>query len=131
MFLEKFGINMEERSKLQDKGDYIELGNRKLSAGDPEKALLDDEIYEQSKKEKRGDRSSFLRKNLKNPILMLHILDTKNNQIGFGCDILPAYGVCFPNDGVCSSSQTIKYLINKVYQEEMLFEFEELEEQDD
>ena len=130
-FLEKFGINMEERSKLQDRGDYIELGNRKLSAGDPEKALLDDEIYEQSKKEKRGDRPSFLRKNLKNPILMLHILDTKNNQIGFGCDILPAYGVCFPNDGVCSSSQTIKYLINKVYQEEMLLEFEELEEQDD
>ena len=93
--------------------------------------MLDDKIYEQSKKEKRGDRPSFLRKNLKNPILMLHILDTKNNQIGFGCDILPAYGVCFPNNGVCSSSQTIKYLINKVRQEEMLLEFEELEEQDD
>nr|WP_314378992.1 Z1 domain-containing protein [uncultured Campylobacter sp.] len=129
--LEKFEISMEERSKLQDRGDYIELGNRKLSAGDPEKALIDDKIYEQSKKEKRGDRSLFLRKNLKNPILMLHILDTKNNQIGFGCNILPAYGVCFPNDSVCSNSQTIKYLINKVYQEEMLLKFDELEEQDD
>ena len=62
---------------------------------------------------------------------MLHILDTKNNQIGFHCDILPAYGVCFPNDGVCGSSQTIKYFTNKVYQEEMLLEFDELEEQDD
>ena len=76
-FAEGIGINMEERSKLQDKGKYIELGNRKLSAGDPEKVLLDDEIYEQSKKEKRGDRSSFLRKNLKNPVLMLHVLGKK------------------------------------------------------
>ncbi|MDL0089680.1 Z1 domain-containing protein [Campylobacter gastrosuis] len=130
-FAEGFEINMEERLKLQDKGKYIELGNRKLSSGDPEKALLDDEIYEQSKKEKRGNRSSFLRKKLKNPVLMLHLLDVKSNQIGFESSLLPAYGICFPNVGVDSNSQTIKYLINKVYQDEILLEINESEEQDD
>ena len=109
------------KTRINKKG-FVEFGQRKISSGDPEKILLDQEIYKQSKEINKKERTLFLRKNLKNPVLMLHVLETQNDE--FACEKLPAYGVCFPYEGVANDAQTIKYLINKVYQDQLQEELE-------
>ena len=121
--VEGLNIQAEKRNKTRiNKKGFVEFGQRKISSGDPEKILLDQEIYKQSKEINKKERTLFLRKNLKNPVLMLHVLETQNDE--FACEKLPAYGVCFPYEGVANDAQTIKYLINKVYQDQLQEELE-------
>lgn len=121
--VEGLNIQAEKRNKTRiNKKGFVEFGQRKISSGDPEKILLDQEIYKQSKEINKKERTLFLRKNLKNPVLMLHVLETQNDE--FTREKLPAYGVCFPYEGVANDAQTIKYLINKVYQDQLQEELE-------
>lgn len=108
---EKFSINAELRSKYQNLGHYIEIGQRKISTGNAEISIFGDEeaSFIKKKEFKKGEKTKFIRKQLKKPILMLHILDVA----GF-CNCLPAFGVVFPDNGL-GDSQTIEYVINPVY----------------
>lgn len=122
-------ISAERRAKVREtSGDCLEFKNRKLSSGDPERPLLSENIYQESRTKSRGERSSFLRRNLTRPVLMLHILDPEFTGFVFDCNgFLPAYGVCFPYEGVKSDSQTVAYLANAVLQQEIFQEIFESE----
>ncbi|OCL85263.1 hypothetical protein AAX30_01953 [Arcobacter porcinus] len=56
---------------------------------------------------------------------MLHILD-----IPEFCKTLPAFGVCFPDNGL-GHSQTVEYIINSVYIKELEEQMRYEEEYDD
>jgi len=64
------------------------------------------------------EKTKFIRKRLKNPILMLHIINT--DFVKF----LPAFGVCFPDNGL-DSTQTVELTMNTV-----MIKMNELEEMD-
>jgi hypothetical protein len=109
VFNDSIMIHTELRkSKYTDFKYYYQLGGRKLSKGSPEYiALSKTDIAEiGSKKFDKGEKTKYVRSKLKNPILMLHVLSTPS------ADILPAFGICFPNNGM-SDTQTVKYTINK------------------
>jgi len=115
------------RNNPNDKGDYIELARRKASSGTPELILLDKDLQKEinAKDFLKGEKSRYIRKRLKNPVLMLHILD-----IPEFCKILPAFGVCFPDNGF-GHSQTVEYIINSVYIKELEEQMRYEEEYDD
>jgi hypothetical protein len=121
-------IHKELRSKFKDFGKYIEIGQRTISSGTPELALIeDDEIIKKinNKKFKKGEKTKYIRKHLKRPALMLHILKVPNF-----CETLPAFGVVFPDFGI-GNSQTVEYIINSVYIQNLIEEIAEEEEADD
>ncbi|WP_152017760.1 Z1 domain-containing protein [Aliarcobacter butzleri] len=115
------------RNNPNDKGDYIELARRKASSGTPELILLDKDLQKEinAKDFQKGEKSRYIRKRLKNPVLMLHILD-----IPEFCKTLPAFGVCFPDNGF-GHSQTVEYIINSVYIKELEEQMRYEEEYDD
>jgi hypothetical protein len=101
------------RREFDDFGNYIQVGQRKISSGNPEEIVLSDEIKAEIKNkefEKKGDKTDYTRSKMKNPLLMLHVLDL----VGFD-DKLAAFGVCFPNNGL-SSNQTVAYKVNTVFE---------------
>jgi len=109
VFNDSIKIHTELRkSNYTDFKYYYQLGGRKLSQGSPEYiALSKIEIEEISKRVfARGEKTKYVRSKLKNPILMLHVLSTPST------DILPAFGICFPNNGL-NDTQTVEYTINK------------------
>ena len=121
-------VNKELRSKFKSFDKYIEIGQRKISSGTPELILIGDEQISQEirKKEfKKGEKTKFIRKHLKQPALMLHIL-----KVPDFCDTLPAFGVVFPDLGV-NYSQTVEYIINTVYIQSLIDKISIEEESDD
>lgn len=110
--LNNYIIKPEIRNKYSNRNDkdYIEIGNRKISSGTPEDIVLSKEIMQEIQQIdfQKGEKTKFIRKKLERPILMLHILNVPDF---FEC--LPAFGVCFPDNGL-DKSQTVEYLINKV-----------------
>ncbi len=121
-------VNKELRSKFKSFDKYIEIGQRKISSGTPELILIEDEriLKEIKEKEfKRGEKTKFIRKHLKRPTLMLHILKVPNF-----CETLPAFGVVFPDLGV-NDSQTVEYVINSVYIQNLIDDIVTEEESDD
>jgi len=107
---------------------YIEIGQRKISSGTPELVLIEDEQILQEikvKEFKRGEKTKYIRKHLKRPALMFHILKVPNF-----CDTLPAFGVVFPDLGI-NNAQTVEYIINSVYIKNLIEEITEEEEADD
>jgi hypothetical protein len=119
--IDNIEINKELRSKFKSFDKYIEIGQRKISSGTPELILIEDVqvLRELKEKEfKKGEKTRFIRKHLKRPALMLHILKVPNF-----CDTLPAFGVVFPDLGV-HNSQTVEYVINTVYIQSLLNEEE-------
>lgn len=108
-------IKAELRSNPSFKDDYVELDRRTASSGTPELILLEKhEIKEINNQEfEKGEKSKYIRKKLKRPILMLHILNIENFN-----EKVPAFGVCFPNNGI-GDSQTVEYIINSVYIKEL------------
>jgi len=114
-FNDEIKIHTELRkSNYTDFKYYYQLGGRKLSQGSPEYIALSKLDIEDinSKEFSKGEKTKYVRSKLKNPILMLHILSTPST------DILPAFGVCFPNNGL-SDTQTVEYTINKRKLEEL------------
>ena len=114
-------VTKELRSKFKSFDKYIEIGQRKISSGTPELILIEGEeiLKELKKKEfKKGEKTKFIRKHLKRPALMLHIL-----KVPDFCDTLPAFGVVVPDFGV-NKSQTVEYIVNTVYIQSLLDEEE-------
>ena len=113
--IDKIIFKAELRNSFTPNIDYIEVGQRKISSGTPELALFNDETIKEinSLDFKKGEKTRYIRKKLKKPILMLHILN-----IPSFCEKLPAFGVCFPNNGI-GHSQTVEYIINSVYIKEL------------
>ena len=105
-----------EERKIKYKNDYIEIQNRQVSTGNAESIALDKD----TRKELSSNRKK-IRQKLKNPLLMLHILEVEENTR------LAAFGISFPGD-VLSQEETINLKINTVYYQNML---EELENESD
>jgi hypothetical protein len=101
------------------KSDYIEIQNRQVSTGNSESIALDVEM----RKELGSDRRK-IRQKLKNPLLMLHILDTPED------DRLAAFGISFPGS-ILSKGETVKLKINTVYYKNLLEELTLEAESDD
>jgi len=118
----KIKTELRDSPKPKDLGSYIEIGQRKISSGTPEIALIDknDGILKEINRKtfKKGEKTRFIRKHLKRPALMLHILKVPNF-----CDTLSAFGIVFPNKGI-NNSQTVEYIINSVYIQSLLDEEE-------
>lgn len=111
-------VNGQKR-KVKVKEDYFEIQNRQVSSGNAEAiALTNDEIIYKS------DRKA-IREKLKNPLLMLHILEVKDIESDREIE-LAAFGVSFPG-GIKSNNKNIKLKINTVYIQQLLSE----EESDD
>jgi hypothetical protein len=104
-------IKKEERA-LIPKAGYFEVGNRQVSSGNAEAVAL----TEKQRKDLNDDRKA-IRAVLPNPLLMLHILDTKEGEFA-------AFGVSFPGN-VLSQDETVKLKINTVYYENLLKELED------
>jgi len=122
----KVKTQLRDSPKPRDFGNYIEIGQRKISSGTPELVLIDDEnILKEIKNknfEKKGEKTKFIRKQLKRPVLMLHIL-----KVTDFCEKLPAFGVCFQSLGF-SNKQTVEYIINSVYIQSLIQEEEDYDD---
>jgi len=104
-------FNREGR-KVMLKNDYIEIQNRQVSSGTSESIALEPKI-----RKELGSNRKEIRKKIKNPLLMLHILETSEDER------LAAFGVSFPGD-VLSKSETINLKINTVYYKNLLEDME-------
>ncbi len=77
-------------------------------------------VFIQEKIEKGSGYASRLKKALKKPALMLHVLTIEIKDQDKQYDKIVAYGLCFPDKGVHDNSQTVSYLANMVFQEQII-----------
>ena len=105
-------FNREVRQSILKNYDYIEIKNRQVSTGTSESVSLDNEM-----RKKLGSNRKAIRKNIKNPLLQLHIIETNED------DKLAAFGMSFPGD-VLSEDETISMKINTVYFKNLLEDLE-------
>lgn len=104
-------INKESR-KVELQGGYFEIQNRQVSSGTSESIALPDEL-----RKELGSNRKDIRRELKRPLLMLHILQTEP------VPELAAFGISFPG-GINSCGKTVVLKINTVYIENLLNEEE-------
>jgi len=104
-------FNKEGRKAIL-KTDYIEIQNRQVSTGNSESIALDKDI-----RKELGSNRKKIRQELKNPLLMLHILETNVDKK------LAAFGISFPGN-VLSKNETINLKINTVYYKNLLEDLE-------
>lgn len=117
---------LKERRKMYVKSDgRYQMQNRQVSSGGSESISLSSEV----RKEVGNDRRAA-RKQMHNPLLMLHILEPDFDQTEGKPDTLAAFGVSFPGDAL-SNEDTVKLKINTVYYNNLLQELESQEESDD
>ncbi|WP_231888002.1 Z1 domain-containing protein [Paenibacillus glucanolyticus] len=102
----------KEKRQISNKGMYSEILNRQVSSGSAEAIALSNEDREQF-----GSNRKSIREKMERPLLMLHILDTDQDNE------LAAFGISFPG-GVRSENKTVKLKINTVYIQELLNEEE-------
>ena len=100
-------IFMEQRKATNNNG-HFEIKNRQVSSGNAESIALSKEL-----REKLGSQRNEIRNNLKNPLLMLHILQIDQDEK------LAAFGTSFPGN-VLSQDETINLTINTVYYQNLL-----------
>ena len=100
-------INKEKR-QVHSRPGYFEINNRQVGSGSVEAIALPEEL----RKKISNDRKE-IRNQLKNPLLMLHILQTEIDPN------LAAFGVSFPGN-VLSDDETINLTINTVYYASLL-----------
>lgn len=110
---EEIEIDKEERQVEERKNNYYEVKNRQVSSGNSESIALSDEERKAIGTSKRKE----IRKRLKRPLLMLHVLQTKNYPG------LAAFGISFPGS-ITSAGKTVVLKINTVYIENLLKEEE-------
>ena len=114
------GIHFKrEERKSKVKHDYIEIQNRQVSTGTSESITLDDNT-----RKELGSNRKKIRQQLKKPLLMLHILETEDDNR------LAAFGISFPGD-VLTQGETINLKINTVYYQNLLEELRLEAESDD
>lgn len=99
-------INLEQRKALL-KEDYIEINNRRISSGDVGKA--ESIVLNNPPKGKYE-----IRKKMKKPLLMLHLLELKGED--FTNKPYPAIGVCIPGDPISSGCTSETISVNTVWQ---------------
>ncbi|CAA6802168.1 MAG: Endonuclease [uncultured Sulfurovum sp.] len=107
-------LNKEVRQATLKNNDYIEIKNRQVSTGNSESIALDSIT-----RKNLGSNRKVIRKNIKNPLLQLHILETNEDST------LVAFGISFPGD-ILSNDETINMKINTVYYKSLLEDLEVL-----
>ncbi|MCH8034843.1 MAG: Z1 domain-containing protein [Bacteroidetes bacterium] len=105
-------INKELRKVVRRNG-YFELNKRQVATGTAESIALPN-------RSKLGSNRSEIRNALKKPLLMLHILQTDEDEK------LAAFGISFPGN-ILSTDETINLTINTVLYQSLI-EFEEEDE---
>ena len=107
------------KGKEKEDNDYIEIQGRQISTGTSESIAL-----ESSLRKELGSNRKEIRKNLKNPLLRLHILDVRDKETGLVIDEkLAAFGVSFPGSAL-SKNETVNLKINTVYYKNLLEDLE-------
>lgn len=124
-FNDRISISKEKRKMYIKSDGKYELKNRQVSSGSSESITLSTE----ERKEVSNDRHAARRK-MKNPLLMLHVLEPDFDQTEGKPGSLAAFGVSFPGDAL-STEDTIKLKINTVYYNNLLQELDPEEESDD
>lgn len=92
-----------ESRKVENKELYFEIKNRQISSGNSESIALTDSL-----RKKLNSNRKDIRANLERPLLMLHVLQTDED------DQLAAFGISFPGS-ITSTGKTVKLKINTVY----------------
>lgn len=111
---QKGSINIKKEVRtLNLKDGYLKVKNGQVSSGNSESIALDKEI-----RKNLGSNRKKIRAISKNPLLMLHILETKD----FGD--FAAFGISFPGN-VLSQNETVNLKINTVYYNNLLKDFED------
>lgn len=114
-------INPEQR-RVVNKGPFYEVLNRQVSSGNSEGIALPEPVRRELGSDRKGIRAK-----LEKPLLMLHVLEVKEEKTERVIDEgLAAFGISFPG-GITSTKKTVKLKINSVYIQDMLKE----EESDD
>jgi hypothetical protein len=106
-FSEDIVIKKEQR-QLKLKDGCFEIQNRQVSSGNAESIALSKE-----ERKKLGSKREETRQALVNPLLMLHVLQTKEDSQ------LAAFGVSFPGS-ILTKGQTVSLKINTVYYKNLL-----------
>lgn len=111
-------IIKKQTRKLIDKGEYLEVPNRKVSTGSAELISLDEK---ETKELGNNPKPKEIRAKMSKPLLMLHILQNDDD----GESTYPAFGVSFPGGINSGTEKTIKLKINTVYLDSIKDMFEE------
>ncbi len=98
----------KEKRRIVERNGFFEIANRQVSTGSSESIALTPE----ERKELGSDRKET-RARLKNPLLMLHILQTNLDKQ------LASFGISFPGAS-SSTSNTVRLKINTVYYNNLL-----------
>jgi hypothetical protein len=98
----------KEIRKAKIENGHYEITHRQVSSGNAESIALPAEA-----RKRLGSKRNEIRNELKNPLLMLHILETQEDSA------LAAFGVSFPGN-VLSNDETINLTINTVYYQNLL-----------
>lgn len=120
----------KEIRKITDKSDYYEINKRQISSESIEQIVFTKEELKELGSKKRKD----LRANMKKPLLVLHIIESKyldeHNENKILVDNLAAFGISFPG-GVNSGSKVIRHKINSVYVQQIIKDMSEESDYDD
>lgn len=110
----EIAIRKEKRKlTLKDSGKTYEFANRQISSGNSEAIVFDKNLRKEI-----GSKRSLAREKLKNPLLMLHIVEPTFVE-KLNIDAIAAFGVSFPGN-INTKSETIKLKINTVYYQNLL-----------
>ncbi|MGE7983343.1 Z1 domain-containing protein [Solibacillus sp. NPDC093137] len=138
-------LKLQKRA-IDEKGDYFEVRNRQVSTGTAEEITLTDDQRKKLKnsadekkiakvtKKNNPDteideavidfsRRKAARKDLKRPLLMLHILEgtiyVKDKEKKDSPETLPAFSISFPR-GIESGNKNIALKVNNVYLDKLI-----------
>ncbi|MFZ2865111.1 MAG: Z1 domain-containing protein [Ignavibacteriaceae bacterium] len=106
----------KERRDLEQRVGHYEIKHRQVSSGNAEAIALPKDL-----RKKLGSNRKETRNALKNPLLMLHILQTEEEPN------LAAFGMSFPGN-VLSTDETINLTINTVYYQNLLADDEDADD---
>lgn len=118
-------VRKEKRKIITKADNNYELQNRQVSSGNAESISL-----EEPERKVVGTNRIAARRIMKNPLLMLHIIEPNPEIPSLDNNALAAFGASFPGD-VLSDTETITLKINTVYYNNLLKEVEEENESDD
>jgi hypothetical protein len=118
----------KELRQILVKNNCYELFSRQVSSGNSEAIAIEDPEIRRSV----GNDRASARREMKRPLLMLHILQQKptNNPDETIIDSIGAFGISFPGS-VVSDDETIKLKINTVYYQNLLEELDYEKDIDD
>lgn len=124
--IDNISINKEKR-RVNCRDGFYEVINRQVSSGNAEAIVFPD-----NERKKLGSKRSNIRQKMIKPLLMLHILQVKDEKTKSELEDgnLAAFGISFPGTGK-SRSRTILLKINSVYVEKLISEELSQEESDD